>query len=1002
MKYMNFFAKVAMTLLLAVFTTTMVWAQQVVTLSGNNYYTAKNGDILTGSTSGRVTIDHGVSITLRDVTITGGIVCMGSATITLEGTNSVTGKTEQAGIKVGSIGLNGTSKTLTIRGDGSLTATGGESAAGIGLSWHEDPSTGGNIVIEGGNITATGGYGAAGIGTCLMNVKSQFKYSLGSITIKGGTVTATGGESAAGIGTGSISSDVDYEIGAVTIYTTINKVDASSISQSVTYMHDGTNVTANATKYFNIAVDGDRRIIESKFPHIYLAGSNSYTVQNNSTLTGSTSGTVTIADGASITLRDVTITGGIVCEGTADITLEGTNSVTGADYKAGIQVGGTGTTLTIRGDGSLTAKGSYQSAGIGLSRSGSGDTTGGDIVIEGGNITAKGGWMAAGIGTGTLYSSNANGGKPVSYSLGAITIKGGTVTATGDDSAGIGTGYVYTGATYEIGAVTIYTTINKVDASGISEAVTYMHGETDVTAKATIYFSIEEDENRCIIESQVQHVFLVNLDGNESYTVQDRSILTGSTSGRVTIADGASIMLRDATITGGIVCEGTATITLAGENSVMTAASIKMAGIQVGPEGTTLTICGDGSLKAKGGWGSAGIGLSKYSGDVTGGDIVIEGGSITATGGLLDPRVSDQYIFASGIGLGMIDPNTDRRITVKLGDITIKGGKVTAIGSWYASGIGNGYVNASGTIQVGKVTVYDDAIMVDATSISQSVTYMHGDTDVTSNASNYFTITRNANRYLIMPKGIAEEPVTIADGTPFTQARDYSVPSATYTKTLDSDRKGRYQAWMVPFDYTITDTDLQHFNFYKIHMIANSPSPSVEASDEMWVFLTMLDAGDVLQGNMPYVYKPLQAVTDYEFTTTPATVKGRNTGMIMKTETSEDVYSFYATYENTIATPDDPFYYVNIDGGISFGDAVTVGPYRWIIRKESKFGNTPSYVHEMHFWEGEEDATGINLNVNLNLNDDAWYDMSGRKVANGQKPTAKGLYLYKGRKEAVR
>ena len=984
-------------LLLAVFTTTMTWAQQVVTLSGNNFYYAQNNVILTGSTSGTVTIAHDVSITLRDVTITGGIECFGSATITLEGTNIVTGRTEQAGIRVGSINLGGT--TLTIRGDGSLTATGGERAAGIGLNWeNRTPSIGGNIVIEGGNITANGGYRAAGIGTCLMNVKSQDKYSLGSITIKGGTVTATGGESAAGIGTGDISPNISYEIGAVTIYTTANKVDASSISEAVTYMHDGTNVTANAADYFNIAVDGDRRIIESKFQYLHLTGSNSYTAQNSSFLTGSTSGTVTIADGASITLRDVTITGGIVCEGTADITLEGTNSVTGADYKAGIQVGGTGTTLTIHGDGSLTAKGSYQSAGIGLSRSGSGDATGGDIVFESGDITAKGGWMAAGIGTGTLFSSSANGGKPVSYSLGAITIKGGTVTATGDDSAGIGTGYVYAGATYEIGAVTIYTTINKVDASGISEAVTYMHGETDVTANATIYFSIEEDGNRCIIESQLQHVFLVNLDSNESYTVQDRSILTGSTSGRVTIADGANILLRDATITGGIVCEGTATITLAGENSVTTAATIKMAGIQVGPEGTMLTICGDGSLTVKGGWGSAGIGLSKYSRDVTGGDIVIEGGNITATGGLLDPRVSDQYIFASGIGLGMIDPNTDRRITVKLGDITIKGGTVTAIGSWYAPGIGNGYVNAFGTIQVGKVTVYDDAIMVDATSISQSVTYMHGDTDVTSHASDYFTITRNASRFLIMPKGIAEEPVNIADGTPFTQARDYSVPSATYTKTLDSDRKGRYQAWMVPFDYTITETDLLHFNFYKIHMIANSPSPSDEPTDEMWVFLTKLNADAVLQGNMPYVYKPLQAVTDYEFTSTPATVKGRNTGVIMKTETSEDVYSFYATYDNTTATTDDPFYYVNIDGGISYGDAVTVGPYRWIIRKTSKYDNsTPAYARQMHFWEGEE-ATGINLNVNVNLNDNVWYDLQGRSVTN---PT-KGMYIVGGRKVIIK
>ena len=172
----------------------------------------------------------------------------------------------------------------------------------------------------------------------------------------------------------------------------------------------------------------------------------------------------------------------------------------------------------------------------------------------------------------------------------------------------------------------------------------------------------------------------------------------------------------------------------------------------------------------------------------------------------------------------------------------------------------------------------------------------------------------------------------------------------------------------------------------------------------------MLDAGDVLQGNMPYVYKPLQAVTDYEFTTTPATVKGKNTGMIMKTETSEDVYSFYATYENTIATPDDPFYYVNIDGGISFGDAVTVGPYRWIIRKESKFGSTPTYARRMYFYDGEE-TTGIaspksspkgkdfGSSLLQEGQEEAPYDLSGRKV-NSQ--LAPGVYVVKGKKVIVR
>ena len=117
-------------------------------------------------------------------------------------------------------------------------------------------------------------------------------------------------------------------------------------------------------------------------------------------LTGSTSGTVTIASGANVTLSDVTITGGIVCAGTAEITLVGTNSVSGATNKAGIEIGGSGTTLTIRGEGSLTANGGYQSAGIGLSRiwNYDSDVASGNIVIEGGTITATGGYWGAGIG----------------------------------------------------------------------------------------------------------------------------------------------------------------------------------------------------------------------------------------------------------------------------------------------------------------------------------------------------------------------------------------------------------------------------------------------------------------------------------------------------------------------------------------------------------------------------------------------------------------------------
>ena len=82
--------------------------------------------------------------------------------------------------------------TLTISGDGSLMAAGGNNAAGIGSG---DGKPVKNIVISSGIITATGGVYGAGIGGGDGGTASN-------ITISGGTITATGGNNGAGIGGG--------------------------------------------------------------------------------------------------------------------------------------------------------------------------------------------------------------------------------------------------------------------------------------------------------------------------------------------------------------------------------------------------------------------------------------------------------------------------------------------------------------------------------------------------------------------------------------------------------------------------------------------------------------------------------------------------------------------------------------------------------------------------------------------------------------------------------
>ena len=858
---------------------------------------------------------------------------------------------------------------------------------------------------------------------------------------------------------------------------------------------------------------------------VTLPGDGNYAAHDGDVLTGSTSGTVTIVHGAKITLSDVTINGGIVCEGTAEITLVGTNNVTAPDLKAGIQMGGEGTTLTIKGNGALTATGGQHGAGIGTGYTPGSTVSLGNIVIEGGTITASGGQNGAGIGTSftinvsaTLGDITVNGGMLTaigaqnaagigtgytpngSASLGDIMINGGTLTATGGQhGAGIGTGYtvnggsatlgniiisggtlkatgglngagIGTGRSYDasasLGNITIYNTIDMVDASSFGKDVTYMHGASDVTANANDYFHIRTNGNRLVI--------------TDINTVVDGEELTGTISSTVKIADGAKVTLSDVTINSGIVCAGTAEITLVGTN-IVTGPTDK-AGIQVGGEGTTLTIKGDGSLTTTGGEDAAGIGtgyipnsnvslgnivieggtitaiggedgagigtgFTPYGSSVSLGDIIINAGTVTATGGNEGAGIGTGYTPVASASLGDITinggtvnatggedgagigtgytPNSNVSLgnitisggtvtatggydgagigtgftpfgNVSLGNIVIEGGTITATGGYDGAGIGAGVTFDGGTCNIGAVIVFTGVERLDASSISKDITYMSGEYDVTANASDFFDITVNGSNYII----VTNNAVTLVDGMAYNWIYGPHVPSATYVKTLGEERVGKYQAWFVPFDYTITSADLEKFTFYKINMIANSPDPSQEATDDIWVFVKKLGTGDVLHANMPYVYKPLEAVTDYAFTTSPATMQAKNTGVIAKSETLEDIYSFYGTYENTIATPEDPFYYVNINGALSLGNdgTVTVGPYRWIMRVENKFGGSPAYARDVHFFDAEDDMTGIS-----SMDDGQWttddktvdiYNLAGQKLSTMQK----GINIVNGKK----
>ena len=256
-------------------------------------YEAQDGDKLTGTLPGnyKISIADGATVMLDGAVINGtsnwsyewaGLTLAGDGTIILSGENSVKGFYEDyPGISVPA------NKTLTIQGDGSLTASSNGYGAGIGGGWS---IACGNITIEGGTVTATGSHRSAGIGggrgsSCgnisitggtvtatgggmAPGIGGGYSTSCGNISITGGTVTATGGDYAVGIGGGYSTS-----CGNITIANTVTKVTATKGDNAAHSIGKGYGtgsscgtVTIGGTKYWenNAAVgDGDTYLATS-------------------------------------------------------------------------------------------------------------------------------------------------------------------------------------------------------------------------------------------------------------------------------------------------------------------------------------------------------------------------------------------------------------------------------------------------------------------------------------------------------------------------------------------------------------------------------------------------------------------------------------------------------------------------------------------------------------------------------------------------------------------
>ena len=704
----------------------------------NGWYVA-SGEVTIGS---RVSVTGTVHLILADganLTVSGGIEVKEYNSLTIYaqsdgdsmGALTATGGQFQAGIGGSAEMANFTPiinacGAITING-GNVTAVSEKYGAGIGGGYC---GAGGAITINGGTVTANGGEDGAGIGGSVNGAG-------GVITINGGTVNARG-NGGAGIGPGKDNSDATITLGwtdkdndsiiASSYVGTVTFVSAFAIEGESEALTPETISNANGTKIVPFMLvsyldtDGATQTAASAtevtsgstaWENGWYVASGEVTIGSRVSVTGDVH--LILADGANLTAN----AGISVLDGNS-LTIYGQSGGTGAlmidsvaEGAAGIGggEGQSGGEITING-GTVTATGGDFSAGIGGGSVGNGGT----IIINGGTVTANGVEGGAGIGGG------------VSGVGGTITINGGTVEATGSTGdkgtgAGIGSGAEKNDATITLGWTDA---TDSITASSYGGTVTFADGK-QFANQTTPGTALTEDEVAALTDATIVRYIpsvsyqdaTVNDDSTVTFETKETDEYTSVTSGSTAWSAGWYVVDSDVTISSRVTVTGdvhlilcdSANLTASGGINVIEGNSLTIyaqsTGDGMGQLSATATTTSDdrsaagiggyycaggeitingGAVTATGGYYGAGIGGGHYG---SGGAITINGGSVTATGG------------GSGAGIGGGNQGANGGI------ITINGGTVTANGGSYGAGIGGGAVEGAGgtiTINGGSVT----------------------------------------------------------------------------------------------------------------------------------------------------------------------------------------------------------------------------------------------------------------------------------------------------------
>ena len=419
----------------------------------------------------------------------------------------------------------------------------------------------------------------------------------------------------------------------------------------------------------------------------------------------------------------------------------------------------------------------------------------------------------------------------------------------------------------------------------------------------------------------------------------------------------------------------------------------------------------------------------------------VQTSAITINGGTL-VSTSDYAIYHPQFGTltindGAVVYGAAGAIAMKRGNLVVNGGTLTSkgvgdTGNW-GDGTGNlksaalnfcaPYGDVTAIIKGGTITAEGDAVLIDAKptegkEVSLAISGGTFSSDVSKYCAAGFTATPNADGTYGITK-VGDLSVMVAYDKAYDNVEaggtvdinmdtvnkilvaktEVANVTTTLTKTFSSTG---WNAFFVPFDFTLTAEMLNDFEFAKLYaVIAENNAPVVN-------FKTVA-ANDKISAYSPYLIKAKTAGS-HSLNVGAVTYKS-NAGEPPYTATIDEIYTFYPVMEITYTAVEKGYYLDSEQNSFvySVNEKTYVPPLRYYMTMWDK--NAKDYIvptsggaSKVKFCViGEDEPTGITDMVDDAANASGKiYNLQGVVVGNTTEGLPKGVYIKNGRKIIVK